>query len=64
MNRYTSILLVSLLVGFSSSCKKEKEVFTSYIDLELLADWQDFEIAPDEEIIMRIPDTLVLLHFN
>ncbi|TFH39401.1 MAG: hypothetical protein E4G95_01240 [Bacteroidia bacterium] len=57
MNRYTSILLVSLLVGFSSSCKKEKEVFTSYIDLELLADWQDFEIAPDEEIIMRIAIT-------
>lgn len=54
MNRYKIVLLVSLLVAGSYSCNKDPEIFTSYIDLELLADWQEFEIGGDEEIIMKI----------
>ena len=54
MRRSVTFLFVIFLLVFASSCQKEKEIYTKYIDLELLADWQDFEISADEEIIMRI----------
>lgn len=57
MKLYSIFLVAALLAISASSCKKENEIFTSYIDLELLADWQDFEIEDDEEIIMRIAIT-------
>lgn len=57
MKRCSILLLISVIMIMASSCQKEKEIFTKYIDLELLADWQEFEISSDEEIIMKITIT-------
>jgi hypothetical protein len=50
-------LLTVFVLVLASSCKKETETFTRYVDLELLGDWQEFDIGPNEEIIFKITIT-------
>lgn len=54
MNRIHLVFLLLITMIIAPSCEKEKQTYIKYIDLELLADWQDFEISAGEEIIMKI----------
>ncbi len=47
------VLILSISL-FLVSCQKEEEPFTSYIDLQLSGEWQDFIIKPNETIIMKV----------
>jgi len=57
MKRFRTLILAILAVFMITSCEKEPEILQNYIDLEMLSDWQDFEIIENEEIIFRVTIT-------
>jgi len=50
-----AVVIITLLA--LNSCEKEPKLEQKYLDLEMLDDWQDFEIDENQEIIFKVTIT-------
>lgn len=57
MKTIKTLALVVISLIALSSCEKDPKLEQKYLDLEMLADWQDFEIGENEEIIFKVTIT-------